>query len=68
MPWDAIAKVLVAVLVLVGGFFGVRGMGNERRKRKQAEADREALNQALDVSRQPVPTDLGDIGDGLRRK
>jgi len=39
LPWDAIAKVLLGVLVLVGGWFGIKGAGTEKERRKRAEED-----------------------------
>jgi hypothetical protein len=66
MPWDAIAKVLVAALVLVGGFFGVRRMGSERSKRKQVEASLDAYKKAEEITNEPLPTDDDDIRKLLR--
>ena len=39
LPWDAIAKVLLGALVLIGGWFGIKGAGKMKERAKRAEED-----------------------------
>ncbi len=68
LPWDAIVKGVLGLVVLCFGFFGIRAIGSSSEKRKQAEKGVKDAEKVAEVMAEPVPTRRKRIRDLLRSR
>ncbi len=61
LPWAAIAKAVVVLLALLGGFYGIKQSGKRQARQKLAEQGVRDAKKADEIMGRALPTDADDI-------
>lgn len=64
--WSAIVRVVLGLVAMVGGFFGIRKSGERKARLAQAEKNAEVMKVVEAIENEPVPTDLDGVDDLMR--